>query len=293
MSWWHRLTPRTLAGKFLLFQLGVVGLVLLVAGLVSVRQSTSQFASSSGDRVLGAAENIAGNPLVKDSGVVPNPATDLAPDGRGGPHPVGGDRRPAGRLDRQIITSTDPTPIGATLALPDDSAWTGRSWDGDLTLGGQRLIAASVPIYSDSGDLIGLALVGEQYPDTWSILRSGVPELLLLILLAAAAGVAGSWLLARRIKKQTHGLEPAQIASLADHREALLHSIREGVLGVGPTGQVTVVNDGARSLLDLPDDAVGRDVDDLGLEPDLLDVIRWARAPASTWWSCTGTGCWW
>ena len=161
--------------------------------------------------------------------------------------------------------------------MPDDSAWAGRSWDGDLTLGGQRLIAASVPIYSDSGDLIGLALVGEQYPDTWSILRSGVPELLLLILLAAAAGVAGSWLLARRIKKQTHGLEPAQIASLADHREALLHSIREGVLGVGPAGRVTVVNDGARSLLDLPADSVGRDVADLGLEPDLLDVVLGRR----------------
>ena len=69
MSRWRRLMPRTLAGKFLLFQLGVVGLVLMVAGVVSVRQSTSQFASSSGDRVLGAAENVAGNPLVKD-GVV-------------------------------------------------------------------------------------------------------------------------------------------------------------------------------------------------------------------------------
>ena len=104
-----------------------------------------------------------------------------------------------------------------------------------------------------------------------------MPELLLLILLAASAGVAGSWLLARRIKKQTHGLEPAQIASLADHREALLHSIREGVLGVGPAGQVTVVNDGARSLLDLPADCVGRDVGDLGLEPDLLDVVSGRR----------------
>ena len=120
-------------------------------------------------------------------------------------------------------------------------------------------------------------MVGEQYPDTWSILRAGVPELLLLILLAAAAGVAGSWLLARRIKKQTHGLEPEQIASLADHREALLHSIREGVLGVGPAGQVTVVNDGARALLDLPADCVGRDVADLGLEPDLLDVLLGSR----------------
>jgi sensor histidine kinase regulating citrate/malate metabolism len=277
MSRWRRFGPRSLAGKFLLFQLGVVGLVLMVAGVVSVRQSTSQFASSSGDRVLGAAENIAGNPLVKDSGQGLNPATLLAPTAEAARIQSGATVVLVADVDRQIITSTDPTLIGETLSLPDDAAWTGRSWDGDLTLGGQRLIAASVPIYSDSGDLIGLALVGEEYPDTWSILRSGVPELLLLILLAASAGVAGSWLLARRIKKQTHGLEPAQIASLADHREALLHSIREGVLGVGPTGLVTVVNDGARSLLDLPDDAVGRHVDDLGLEPDLLDVIRGAR----------------
>jgi sensor histidine kinase regulating citrate/malate metabolism len=269
--------PRTLAGKFLLFQLGVVGLVLMVAGAVSVRQSTSQFASSSGDRVLGAAENVAGNPLVKRDGQALNPATELAPTAEAARIQSGATVVLLTNVDRQIITSTDPTLIGTTLTLPDDSAWTGRSWDGDLTLGGERLIAASVPIYSDSGALIGLALVGEEYPDTWSILRSGVPELLLLILLAASAGVAGSWLLARRIKKQTHGLEPAQIASLADHREALLHSIREGVLGVGPTGLVTVANDGARSLLDLPEDAVGQDIGDLGLEEDLLDVIRGNR----------------
>jgi len=276
MSWWRRLVPRTLAGKFLVFQLGVVGLVLLVAGLVSVRESTSQFASSSGDRVLGAAENVAGNPLVKTGGDL-NPATTLAPVAEAARIQSGATVVLVADVDRQIITSTDPTLVGAALVLPEESAWTGRSWDGDLTLGGQRLIAASVPVFSEQGGLIGLALVGEQYPDTWSILRSGVPELLLLILLAAAAGVTGSWLLARRIKKQTHGLEPEQIASLADHREALLHSIREGVLGVGPAGQVTVVNDGARALLDLPVDCVGRDVADLGLEPDLLDVLLGRR----------------
>ncbi|MET0863229.1 MAG: sensor histidine kinase [Nakamurella sp.] len=272
MSWWRRLVPRTLAGKFLVFQLGVVALVLLVAGLVSVRESTSQFASSSGDRVLGAAENVAGNPLVK-TGTELNPATTLAPVAEAARIQSGATVVLVADGTRGIIASTDPTLLGTELSLPEESAWSGRSWDGDLTLAGQRLIAASVPVYSDQGQLIGLALVGEQYPDVWSILRSGVPELLLLIVLAAAAGVTGSWLLARRIKKQTHGLEPEQIASLADHREALLHSIREGVLGVGPGGEVTVVNDGARSLLDLPADCVGRNVADLGLEPDLLDVI--------------------
>jgi sensor histidine kinase regulating citrate/malate metabolism len=276
VSWTRRLTPHTLAGKFLVFQLGVVGIVLLVAGLVSVRQSTSQFAAGSGERVLGAAENVAGNPLVKRGDSV-NPATALAPVAEAARTQSGATVVLLTDVDRRIITSTDPTLLGTALVLPDESAWAGRSWDGDLTLAGQRLIAATVPTYSTAGDLLGLTLVGEQYPSTWSILRAGVPELLLLIALAAGAGVAGSWLLARRVKKQTHGLEPAQIASLADHREALLHSIREGVLGVGPTGLVTVVNDGARELLDLPADCVGRKVADLGLEPDLLEVVTGQR----------------
>ena len=96
MSWWRRLVPRTLAGKFLVFQLGVVGLVLLVAGLVSVRESTSQFASSSGDRVLGAAENVAGNPLVKDA-AGPQPGHHAGAGRRGRAHPIGRHRGAAGR----------------------------------------------------------------------------------------------------------------------------------------------------------------------------------------------------
>ena len=70
--------------------------------------------------------------------------------------------------------------------------------------------------------------------------------------------MAGSWLLARLIKRRTRGLEPAEIAALADQREALLHSIREGVVAVGTDGRVTVISDSARDLLGLPPDVEGR-----------------------------------
>ena len=74
--------------------------------------------------------------------------------------------------------------------------------------------------------------------------------------------MAGSWLLARLIKRRTRGLEPAEIAALADQREALLHSIREGVVAVGNDGAVTVLSDSARELLDLPGDVEGRQLAD-------------------------------
>lgn len=272
-----RLVPRTLAGKFLVLQLMVVGLVLLVAGVVSVRQATSQFATSSGDRILGAAENLAGTPLLRSRPELLSPAVVLAPLLESARSQSGATLVLAADPDHRIVSATDPTLVDTDLTLPDGTAWNGRSWAGDLTVGDERLIAATVPVLDTDGAVIGLALVGERYPSTLDIVQAGVPELLLLLVLAATAGVTGSWLLARRVKHQTHGMEPAELTHLADHREALLHSISEGVLGVDEDGRVTVANDGAVDLLDLPADSVGRDVTTLGLETELLDVVLGRR----------------
>ena len=96
------------------------------------------------------------------------------------------------------------------------------------------------------------SMVAEAYPSLADRLREAAPDLLSFLGLGLALGVAGSWLLARLIKRRTRGLEPAEIAALADQREALLHSIREGVVAVGADGQVTVISDSARELLGLP-----------------------------------------
>jgi two-component system CitB family sensor kinase len=281
----RRWSPRTLAGKFLVLQLVVVALVLVVAAVVSARQSQAQFRTSAADRILGAAENLAGNPTVRDRIDDPTAASDLAPVVESIRIQSGTTLVLIANGDRTVVAATDPTLVGSTLTLPDDWAWSGRAWDGDITLAGDDLIAASTPVFIDATTggtaeptAVGLAFVGEEYPSAVSTLVSDVPEVAFLLGLAALAGVAGSFLLARRIKKQTRGLEPAEIATLTDQREALLHSIREGVVGVDPGGRITIANDGARDLLDLPEDCVGRSVDDLGLEADVGDVLS-GRAP--------------
>jgi sensor histidine kinase regulating citrate/malate metabolism len=75
----RRWLPRTLAGKFLVLQLVVVALVLVVAAVVSARQSQAQFRTSAADRILGAAENLAANPAVRERIDAPSAASDLAP----------------------------------------------------------------------------------------------------------------------------------------------------------------------------------------------------------------------
>ena len=273
----RRWQPRTLAGTFLVLQLAVVALVLLVAAVVSVRQAQAQFRSYAAERILGAAESLASNPLVRERGLVPTTASDLAPVAESVRVQSGASTVLLAGLDRRIVAASDPTLVGTVLTLPDEGVWSGRSWGGDATLAGQQLIAAAAPVYAATSagpELLGLALVGEAYPAPWSPLLVDVPEAALLLGLAALAGVIGSWLLARRIKAQTHGLEPAEIATLAEQREALLYSIREGVLGVDSADRVTFANDSARDLLDLPERCVGRRTDELALSPAVVDVLQ-------------------
>ena len=58
--------------------------------------------------------------------------------------------------------------------------------------------------------------------------------------LVLALGVGVWLLLSRRIRRVTFNLEPAEIASVLQEREALLHEIREAVVGLDDDGRVTV-----------------------------------------------------
>jgi two-component system CitB family sensor kinase len=67
--------------------------------------------------------------------------------------------------------------------------------------------------------------------------------------LALFLGVVAAALLARRLKRQTLGLEPADLADLLREREAVLHGFDEGVLAVDPARRITICNDAAARLI--------------------------------------------
>ncbi len=68
-------------------------------------------------------------------------------------------------------------------------------------------------------------------------------------------------------------MEPTEIAGLVEHREALAHGVKEGVIALDRDGRVTVVNDSARDLLQLPPDAVGRRLEEMALDREIVEVL--------------------
>src|SRR4029453_18617646 len=101
-----------------------------------------------------------------------------------------------------------------------------------------------------------------------------LPALLLVVALTFVVAVAGVVLVSRRLRRQTHGLGPAEITRMYEYYDAVLHSVREGLVLVDRRRHVQLVNDEARRLLGLPDaGVVGAVAGELGLAPSLGEVL--------------------
>ncbi|WP_395311992.1 ATP-binding protein [Mycobacterium sp. AMU20-3851] len=251
----------------------VVAIVLIAVAAVSVAQSTSEFREVRGLRMIAVAENMASTPIVRDRYSDPFAEKLLAPEVDRAVALSGASLAEILGPDGTVRASSDPSRIGARTDLGPSRADEGRAWFGDAEVDGTHSLIGQVPILSSAGDVLAVASVSEGYPSVWQSLAGAGERLVVYLGLGALLGMAASWLLSRRIKRHTRGLEVTEIAGLADHREALLHSIREGVVAVNPDGVITVLNDSAQDLLGIGADAVGRRADQVGLEQAVVDFL--------------------
>ena len=268
-----RVHAASLAGRFLVFQLLVVAVVLGAVAAISVAQSTREFRDVRGQRMIAVAENVASTPIVRDRYADPLAARTLAPEVDRAVALSGADLVEITDPTGVVRVSSQPDRIGQRIDLDASRADEGRSWFGDTDIDGQHSLVGQVPILAPSGEPLAIVSVSQRYPSVWELLSGSGERLLIYLGIGAALGLLTSWLLSRRIKTHTRGLDIAEIADLADHREALLHSIREGVVAVNTDGSITVLNDSACELLGIGPDAVGRHVGAIGLEPAVVEFL--------------------
>lgn len=268
---------QTLAGELLVWQLAIVVIVLAAVAAVSLAQSQATFDRVEGRRVTALAEETAGNPLVRTQLVRPAPAEMLAPLLQSTLTRSGVTSALVADTDGEIVAATDPTLVGTRMPGEGPQVTEAVGWSGELPVGGVTQLVAQAPVLGaekkNAGDHLGTVMIGRTSPSVWQRLVGASSYLLVYLGVASVLGVAGSWLLARRIKRQTFGMEPREIAGLAEHREAMLFGIAEGVVALDPHQRLTLVNAVGRGLLDLPENCVGMSLADLGIEGRLYDVL--------------------
>ncbi|MDV8022877.1 sensor histidine kinase [Rhodococcus sp. IEGM 1330] len=276
--------------QVLLLQAALVAVALAVAFGVFAISSGRQASEEYGERALAVARTVASDPevrsLVEQFSAVDTAGTDAAPAGvlAGGAlqRAAEGART---RTDALFVVITDDR--GLRLAHPDPTVLGQRvSTDPSGALAGNEVVEqergtlgdsvrAKVPVLAlGSTDMVigevsvGISTTAVRTELVKDLVNGGLVTGAVLLL-----GLAGSTLLARRWKRLTLGLEPEELAELVREQEAVLHGIGEGVVAIDPDGVVTVVNDEARTLLSI-DGKPGMRIEDIGLTPRLLEVIR-------------------
>ncbi|MDI3388427.1 SpoIIE family protein phosphatase [Streptomyces sp. B-S-A8] len=267
-----RLNARSVAGQVFLLQLGIVVILVVATLLVIVVQVRNQAADQARDEVLVAGEAFANGPGTAAALDGPDPTAVLQPRAEAA-------RKRSG-LDAVVVTDTkglrlthpDPEQIGKPFVGTIGPALEGRtiveSAQGPVLPGGETDVVQSVvPVLRADGSVAGIVSVSVTVKHVNRDVAHRLPVLLATAggaLLVAAGGAA---LVSRRLKRQTHGLGPVEMTRMYEHHDAVLHSVREGVLIVGADGRLLLANDEARRLLDLPADAERRQIAELGLAP--------------------------
>ncbi|GAA5041765.1 ATP-binding protein [Thermocatellispora tengchongensis] len=259
-----------------LFVLQMVIVFLAVGGTAGVwaQHTREQLAEQYQERALAIAESVAGLPEVRAAFRSPRPELTLQPIAMGVQRATGADYVVIANRDQIRYAHPNTALIGRRLSTDGSEVLSsGRKWTGVQTGTLGRSVRGKAPIFDEAGRVIGLTSVGVLEQTVSEQLGAALPPLLWTVLAVLVSGSGAAALITRRVRRQTFGLEPREIAALLEQREGVLHGVKEGVLALDLDDTVTLVNDAARDLLGLSADVVGRSLDEIPLSERIRDVL--------------------
>ncbi|QIZ34044.1 sensor histidine kinase [Saccharopolyspora sp. ASAGF58] len=279
-NWFGRVRPRwSLARQLFVLQVVVVAVVVLTGALLAWYDAGQRNEEKATDKVLTVARVLAAQPAVRDGLTAPDPTATLQPLAERVRAETGVDfitiMSPAGIR----YTHPDPTRIGQPFIGHIEQAVAGQVFTETYTGTLGPSVRAVVPVYDDAHRLVGLVSDGITVLMLTAELRDQVTALVVVAVGALLVGGLLTYLVSARIRRHTHGLRPAELSRMYEYHDAILHAVREGLLLVAPSGQITLCNDGAAVLLSLdPLETEGKHVSELGLPQSLVETLATGRA---------------
>ncbi|MBB5907678.1 ATP-binding protein [Actinoalloteichus hymeniacidonis] len=268
----------SLARQLLVLQVAVVGVLVAGALIPAYLDAARVTEDRAADEVTAVAVTVRDSPSVRAALTRADPSLELQPFAE----------RVRRDTDVDFVTIMNPSGVRYSHPNPEligqrfightESALRGEvlteTYTGTL---GPSLRTVAPVFGADGEEIIGLVAVGITVTSVAGELAGRVPGLLLVALGVLIAGVGGSILVSARLRRQTRGVAPAELSQMFEYYEAILGSVREGLLLVGRDGRIRLCNDAARELLDLAGDPRGVAVADIGLADDLVDAVTAAE----------------
>jgi sensor histidine kinase regulating citrate/malate metabolism len=267
----RRVSLRT---QLLVLQLLIVMATVCIVGVVATLMQAAQIRESYQQQMVGVAQSVATLPAVVEAFDSADPSATI--------QPIAELIRQASGVTYVVVTDDegiryshpDPDRIGEPVSTDPSVPLSGRTYVGTQTGTLGQSWRVKLPIRDDEdGAVIGTASVGILESELRSDLLDDLPALVMWLIGAVLVGTLGAMWVSRLVWRRIYRLEPEEIASLLETREAMLHGIGEGLVAVDDRERIAVVNDQAVRLLGLGADVVGRKAEAV-LEPSLLALLR-------------------
>lgn len=266
----RRVSLRT---QLLALQLLIVMTTVCLVGVVATLMQAAQIRESYQQQMIGVAQSVATLPSVVEAFETDDPSATI--------QPIAELIRQASDVTYVVVTDTE----GMRYSHPNpDRIGEGVSTDPGVPLSGAMYVGTQtgtlgeswrvkLPIRDAQGVIIGTTSVGVLESELRADLFDYLPGLALWLVGAVLIGTLGAVWVSRLVWRRIYRLEPEEIASLLETREAMLHGIGEGLVAVDEKERVVVVNDQAARLLDLGPDVIGRPAEHV-LEASMLALLR-------------------
>ena len=181
-------------------------------------------------------------------------------------------------MDRVRQSHPDPMEIGTYYDNPDaNTAFSGQEQSARSVGSLGESLRVFVPVYADSGEQIGVVLVGIMLDEAELDISASQTPLIWGSLCGLLIGIIGAIFLARHIKKSTFGLEPFAIARLLEERNAILAAIREGAFAIDKDARIRTINATAIKLFadaGISTDAIGQKVEEFMPNTRMHKVLK-------------------
>lgn len=262
----------TLRTQLLVLQALIITAVVMISGVTATTIQSQSIREAHKVRMIGVASSIANLPSVTEAFNDQHPEEKI--------QPIAELIRSASDVTYVVVTDSR----GIRYSHPNPERIGQRvSTDPSVPLSGERFIGTEegtlgvswrvkVPIY-DQNEIIGTASVGVLESELREDLFDALPALLLWLVGAGLLGTVGAYSISQLIWRRIHHQEPEQIAELLTQRDALLHSIGEGLIAVDQQGIITLANDEALRLLSPGRDILGEPATTV-LDPQVYNLLQ-------------------
>ncbi|MGG3470537.1 sensor histidine kinase [Neobacillus pocheonensis] len=233
-----------------------------------------------GSKALSVAQSIANMPEIQAAFRTDNPSAIIQPIAEKIRQQVGAEFIVLGNRDEIRYSHPNPNRLGQKMVGGDnDRVFKGKSVISESTGTLGPSLRGKAPIFSDN-QVIGVVSVGYLQTDIQKEVSKIQRKIFVATLIILVGGLTAALLISLNIKRAIFGLEPREIAWMYQEKHAILESIHEAIIAIDTNGRITVVNETAHKILNVPNEVLlrGKRIEEVLENTKLYEVVKTGKA---------------